>query len=57
MSTNTGLAPVRTMHPAVAKKVKGVVMTSSPRPMPRLMRALRMASVPLEAPMANLQSQ
>ncbi len=30
MSTNTGLPPVLWMVPAVAKKVKAVVMTSSP---------------------------
>ena len=35
MSQNTGRAPVRAMVPAVAKKVKGEVMTSSPAPMPR----------------------
>ena len=28
MSTKTGVAPTRAMHPAVAKNVKGVVMTS-----------------------------
>ena len=33
MSTKTGLAPVRAMAPAVAKKVYGVVITSSPGPM------------------------
>ena len=32
MSTNTGLAPVRQIAPAVAKKVYGEVMTSSPAP-------------------------
>ena len=31
MSTNTGVPPALWMAPAVAKKVKGVVMTSSPR--------------------------
>jgi hypothetical protein len=31
MSTNTGLAPSSTITSAVAAKVKGVVMTSSPR--------------------------
>ena len=34
MSTNTGLAPASTMVSAVAAKVKGVVMTSWPGPMP-----------------------
>ncbi len=32
ISQNTGRAPVRAMVPAVAKKVKGEVMTSSPGP-------------------------
>ena len=30
MSTNTGRAPARAIVPAVAKKVNGLVMTSSP---------------------------
>ena len=32
MSTNTGVAPTLWIVPAVAKKVNGVVITSSPRP-------------------------
>ena len=52
MSANTGVAPVRAMHPAVAKNVKGVVMTSSPGPTSSAMSAASKASVPLETPMA-----
>jgi len=55
MSTNTGLAHVRAMHPAVAKNVYGVVMTSSPGPIPSVIRAHRRASVPLETPTAAAQ--
>ena len=46
MSTNTGVAPTWLMASAVAKKVKGVVITSSPGPMPRARRAMTRASVP-----------
>ena len=34
MSTNTGLAPVVAIAPTVAIYVKGVVITSSPSPIP-----------------------
>ncbi len=44
------------MQPTVAKNVNGVVMTSSPGPMFRLIRQLRIASVPLETPTPNRQS-
>src|SRR5690606_37240110 len=54
MSTNTGVAPVRAIQPAVAKKVNGVVMTSSPGPRPRLIIVFSRASVPLDAPTAYL---
>ena len=37
MSAKTGRAPQFQTAPAVAKKVKGVVTTSSPRPTPRLL--------------------
>jgi hypothetical protein len=40
------------MAPAVAKKVKAVVMTSSPGPTSSAMRAASSASVPDETPMA-----
>ena len=56
MSTNTGVAPVRAMEPAVAKKVNGVVMASSPGPRPSAIMLHRSASVPLETPTAYLQS-
>jgi len=40
------------MVPAVAKKVKGLVMTASPAPMPSAIRASSRASVPEETPIA-----
>jgi hypothetical protein len=52
MSTKTGVAPTRLMASAVAKKVKGVVITSSPGPTPRARRAMTKASVPEFTPMA-----
>src|SRR5271166_5045503 len=42
------------MEPAVATKLKGVVMTSSPGPIPAAMRARMRASVPEAHPMAYL---
>ena len=45
-STNTGRAPTRQMTSAVATKVKGVVITSSPGPMPKAIRLINRASVP-----------
>ena len=53
-STKTAVAPAIQMASAVAKKVFGWVMTSSPGPMPRAMRASQMASVPLPRPTAYL---
>src|SRR4051812_34268965 len=55
MSTNTGLAPSREMQPAEAKNVNGLVITSSPGPMPNAMRLQSKASVPLETPIPYLQ--
>ncbi len=55
MSQKSGRAPVRAMVPAVAKKVKGLVMTASPAPMPSAMIARRSASVPEETPMPKRQ--
>ena len=52
MSTKTGVAPALWMVPAVAKKVNGVVITSSPRPMSRALSASSSASVPLAHPIA-----
>ena len=45
-STKTGRAPTRQMTSAVATKVKGVVMTSSPGPTPKAIKLIRSASVP-----------
>ncbi len=47
MSTNTGVAPTLWIVPAVAKKVNGVVITSSPGPASTARNASRSASVPL----------
>jgi hypothetical protein len=47
MSTNTGLPPSSTMVSAVAAKVKGVVMTSSPGFRSSAISAISSASVPL----------
>ncbi len=52
ISTNTGMAPTRTMAPTVAKNVYGVVMTSSPGPMPSAIRQTSSASEPDETPTA-----
>ena len=50
MSQKTGRAPTRAIVPAVAKNVKGDVITSSPRPMFSAMSASSKASVPEEVP-------
>ena len=50
MSTNTGRAPLWLMVLAVATKVKGVVITSSPGPTPSAARERRSASVPEATP-------
>ena len=52
ISTKIGVAPTRAIAPAVAKKVYGVVMTSSPCPIPSAMRQMSKASVPEETPTA-----
>ncbi len=54
ISTNTGFAPSLAIQPAVAKKVKGVVITRSPCPVSRAIRARSSASVPEETPSAYL---
>ena len=46
MSANTGVAPARQMTSTVATNVNGVVMTSSPGPMPSARSASSRASVP-----------
>ena len=51
-STKTGLAPVVAIDPTVAKKVKGVVITSSPLSTPRTFKLKKRASVPLPTPIA-----
>ncbi|OQA35002.1 MAG: hypothetical protein BWY56_01808 [Acidobacteria bacterium ADurb.Bin340] len=51
-STKTGFAFNRATTPAVAKKVKLGMMTSSPGFRSRAMRATSRASVPLDMPMA-----
>src|SRR5207249_9201445 len=51
-STNTAVAPAIQIASAVAKKVLGWVMTSSPGPMSKAISASQMASVPLQTPMA-----
>ena len=53
MSTNTGRAPSRWITPAVAKKVNGVVITSSPGPTPSAISAASSASVPEETATAR----
>jgi len=52
ISTSTGVAPARTIDPAVAKDEYGVVMTSSPAWMPSAISATSRASVPDETAIA-----
>ena len=56
-STKTGVAPQKDMASAVAMKVLGTVMTSSPGPTPSASRAIQRASVPLPTPTASGQPQ
>ncbi|MNY78774.1 hypothetical protein D3C86_2191640 [compost metagenome] len=51
ISTKTGFAPTRAITSAVAKKVKGGVMTSSPSPIDMASNERRSASVPFATPM------
>ena len=51
MSTKTGFAPASTMTSAVAAKLKGVVITSSPGRISSAISAISSASVPLETVM------
>ena len=53
-STNTGVAPVRAIAPAVAKNVNDGHSTSSPGPMPSVISESSSASVPELTPMACL---
>ena len=67
MSANSGRAPARRMALALAKKVKGLVMTASGEgavgalevllPMPAAASASQIASVPLAQPMAKDDAQ
>src|SRR5437016_8697225 len=57
MSTKTGVAPTRAIAPAVAKKVYGVVITSSPGPIFSAIRQANKASLPEETPTAWVQPQ
>ena len=52
MSTKTGSAPTELIDSAVAKKVNGVVITSSLGPTPSARSARTSASVPELTPMA-----
>ena len=52
MSASTGVAPARRMELTEAKKLKGVVTTAVPGPMPAAASASHRASVPEEQPMA-----
>jgi hypothetical protein len=52
MSANTGVAPTMEIASAEAKKVNGVVITSSPGPMSSARNASTSASVPLATPVA-----
>ena len=54
MSTSTGVAPTRTIAPAVAKNENVVVTTSSPALMPSAISASSSASVPDETAIACL---
>ena len=53
MSTSTGVAPSRAMHPAVAKNEYVLVMTSSPGPMPSAISTASSASVPDDTAIAS----
>ncbi len=50
ISMNTGLAPSLEIAPAVAKKVKGTVTTSSPAFTPKAISASNSASLPEATP-------
>src|ERR1035438_1775711 len=52
MSANSGVARARRIALHEAKKLKGVVITAAPGPMPAAARASQSASVPEEHPMA-----
>lgn len=56
-STKTAVAPAIQMASAVPKKLLDVVMTSSPGPMPRAMKANQSASVPEFTPTVSLARQ
>src|SRR5215471_3341737 len=56
-SAKTGRAPARTMELALAKKLKGEVITSSPGEIPAAINASHNASVPEAQPIASLVAQ
>ncbi len=52
ISAKTGVAPVAEIASALAMKVKGVVITSSPGPIPKARSTSSMAAVPELTPTA-----
>ena len=56
-STKTGVAPQNDIASAVAMKVLGTVMTSSPGPTPSASSAIQRASVPLPTPTHSVHPQ
>ena len=56
ISVNTGVAPTIPIASAVATKVNAEVITSSPAPMSKALRARCRASVPEFKPRAYLES-
>ena len=57
MSAKIGVAPTRTIAPTVAKKVNGVVITSSPALIPSTISEMMRASEPLVTPTAPVLRQ
>ena len=57
ISTKTGFAPTVLITSAVAIKVKGVVITSSPGPIPSALKDNQSASVPELTPIAYFVQQ
>ena len=57
MSTNTGVAPTLLIDSGVAKNVNGVVMTSSPGPIPSARKLITSASVPELTPIACFDAE
>ena len=57
MSAKTGVAPMRAIDSAVAKKVKAGQMTSSPRPIPSASSTITSASVPFATPTVSRHAE